>query len=176
MREYPISEDTILMLRNIKCGRNVLDMGTGSGIIAIECAKRGSNVSAVDIDEIAVNKLRERVKKENLKINVIKSDLFENVNGKFDTIIFNPPYLPGNAQNILDLQWAGGGKYGDRIIIHFLKEANKFLNERGEIYIILSSFNRRKKIKEMRYDFELIDKMKLSFHEIFLYRLKWKSI
>ncbi len=176
MREYPISEDTVLMLRNIKCGKNVLDMGTGSGIIAIECARRGSRVTAVDIDEIAVKKLRERAKKENLKVDVIKSDLFENIKGKFDTIIFNPPYLPGDAQNILDLQWAGGGEYGDKIIIHFLEEANKFLNGKGEIYIILSSFNRLERIEEMKYDFELIDKMKLSFHEIFIYKLKWKSI
>ena len=175
MREYPVSEDTILMLRNIKCGKNVLEMGTGSGVIAIECARRGSNVTAVDIDEIAVKKLNEKAKKEKLEINAIKSNLFENVNGVYDTIIFNPPYLPGDAENILDLQWAGGGKYGDEIIIKFLKEAKNFLGEGGEMYVIMSSFNRIEKIKSMEYKFELIAKMKLSFHEIYLYKLKYNQ-
>jgi len=172
MDVYSISEDTLLVLDNIRCGKKVLEIGTGNGAIAIECAKLGSSVLAVDIDKDAVDRVREEAKNKNLKIKARVSNLFENVKGKYDTIIFNPPYLPGNAKDLKDLQWAGGGKYGDEIILKFLKDAWKYLAENGEIYIILSSFNRLNKILKMPYKFEKIAQMKLSFHEIYLYRAK----
>ncbi len=172
MREYEPSEDTFLILRNLRCGERVLDMGTGSGIIAIECAKMGKFVVAVDIDPIAIEKLKAKAQRENLCIDARVSDLFENVPEKFDTIIFNPPYLPGNPKDILDYQWAGGGKFGDETVLRFLGEAKSHLNENGEILIVLSSFNRINKIAEMGYRMKKIDEIKLSFHEIYLYLLK----
>jgi len=175
MSPYPVSEDTLLILDHLKCGKKVLDMGTGNGVIAIECAKRGSQVTAVDIDPKAVMKLKKIAEEENLKIEAFVSNLFENVNGKFDTIIFNPPYLPGNAVELEDLQWAGGGEYGDEIILRFLTQAKEYLKEDGEIYIILSSFNRIERIKNLPYQFELLATKKFSFHEIYLYRLKIKD-
>lgn len=169
MDVYPISEDTLLILKNIRCGDEMLDMGTGNGEIAIECAKRGSKVTAVDIDPEAIDYARKRARKEGVRIKFVLSNLFENVQGKYDTIVFNPPYLPGEAKSIKDLQWAGG-EYGDDITIKFLKEAWRYLKTYGEIYIILSSFNRLNEILKMPYRFALLDKIKLSFHEIYLYR------
>ncbi len=172
MAPYPISEDTLLLLDSIKCGKRVLEMGTGNGLIAMECARRGSAVTAVDIDLEALKKLDKEAKKQGLSITTVHSDLFEKVTGVFDTIIFNPPYLPGDAEEIEDLQWAGGGEYGDEIIMRFLENAHRFLSENGEIYIVLSSFNRIDLIKSMPYDFEKISELKLSFHTIFVYKLK----
>ena len=171
---YPISEDTLLLLDHVKCGERVLEIGTGNGAIAIECAKKGSEVIAVDIDKEVVENLQRKARDMNLSIIVKISNLFENVNGKFDTIIFNPPYLPGNAEDIKDLQWAGGGEYGDEIILKFLEEAYFHLEDNGEIYIILSSFNRMDEIKKHPYIFEKIAELKLSFHTIYLYRLRKK--
>ncbi len=172
MSPYPVSEDTLLILRNLKCGKRTLEMGAGNGAVAIECAKRGSKVVAVDIDENAVKEIAENALRERVRIDARVSDLFENVNGKFDVIIFNPPYMPGDAESIEDLQWAGGGKYGDEIIFRFLQDAWRYLDDEGEIYIILSSFNRIEELKKLPYRFKLIDRMKLSFHEIYLYQLK----
>ena len=174
MNIYPISEDTLLILDNVKCGRNVLEIGTGNGAIAIKCAKEGSKVLAVDIDEDAVVNLRKLSKEMGLDIEVKLSNLFENVEGIYDTIIFNPPYLPGDARDLKDLQWAGGGEYGDEIIMHFLKEAWRYLNTDGEIYMILSSFNRIEEMRKLPYHFEKLKELKLSFHSIFLYRLRKK--
>ncbi len=172
MREYEPSEDTFLLLKHLHCGNRTLDMGTGSGIIAIECAKKGSKVVAVDIDPIAVENLRIESKKEDLKIDTRLSNLFENVPEKFDTIIFNPPYLPGEAKDIVDYQWAGGGKYGDETILKFLRQAKKHINKGGEILIILSSFNRIEEIAKMGYGMKKIDELKLSFHKIYLFSLR----
>jgi len=171
---YPISEDTLLLLDNVNCGKRVLEIGTGNGAVAIKCAKEGSEVLAVDIDEEAVEHLKKLSKSMDLKIQVRVSNLFENVDGKFDTIIFNPPYLPGDPETIKDLQWAGGGEYGDEIIIQFLKEAWKYMESDGEIYIILSSFNRIEEMQSFPYHFEKLKELKLSFHKIFLYRLRKK--
>ena len=147
-------------------------MGTGSGEIAIACAKRGTKVTAVDIDARAVARLRRIIKDMKLDIKVIQSDLFENIEEKFDTIIFNPPYLPGNPREIEDYQWAGGEKYGDEIIMRFLGEANEYLKDNGYIFIVLSSFNRLKKIFSYDYVFNRMAVLKLSFHEIYIYRLQ----
>ncbi|NPA74708.1 MAG: methyltransferase [Euryarchaeota archaeon] len=176
MREYPPSEDTYLLIDHMKCGKRVLEIGTGSGEVAIECAKRGSEVTAVDIDSAAIEKLKERCAREGLNISCIQSDLFENVHGKYDTIIFNPPYLPGEPESIVDYQWAGGGKYGDEIILRFLSEAHKYLEDYGEIYLILSSFNRLNRIFAYPYEFRKIADLKLSFHSIYLYLLKKRKV
>ena len=168
---YEPAEDTYLLLDNIKCGKRVLDMGTGSGIIAIECAKQGAKVVAVDIDEEAIRHLKKIADEENLNIQAVLSNLFENVEGKYDTIIFNPPYLPGDAENIKDLQWAGGGEHGDEIILRFLDEAKNYLDENGEIYIVLSSFNRLDLVFSKPYRFQKIAKRKLAFHTIYVYKL-----
>ncbi len=168
---YP-AEDTLLLLDNLKCGNYVLEVGTGSGYIAIECAKRGSRVVAVDIDEDAINYAKKRAEEEGVSIIFKKSNLFEKVNGTFDTIIFNPPYLPGDSKNIKDLQWAGGGDFGDEIVMKFLEEAYSHLKKNGEIYIILSSHNRIPLIKSLPYKFTRIASLKLAFHEIYVCQLK----
>ncbi len=147
-------------------------MGSGSGIIAIHCAKQGSEVVAVDIDEDSVNYIMKNAKRERVNIKVIRSDLFEKVEGKFDTIIFNPPYLPGEPEDLKDMQWAGGGEHGDHTIFRFLEHAGEYLEDNGEIYIVLSSFNRIELLNKYHFKFKQIAKMKLSFHEIYVYLLK----
>ena len=171
---YPISEDTLLLLDNVRCGKRVLEIGTGNGAVAMRCAREGSEVVAVDIDEDAVKNLKKLSQEINLNVEVRVSDLFENVEGKFDTIIFNPPYLPGDAKELKDLQWAGGGEHGDEVIMRFLRDAWRYLEDEGEIYIILSSFNRIEKMKKLPYHFEKLKELKLSFHSIFLYKLRKK--
>ena len=76
---------------------NVLDMGTGSGIQAITAAKRKEvkSVVAVDVNGEALNFAAAAAEKEKGagKITFAKSNLFGNIKGMFDTIIFNQPYL-----------------------------------------------------------------------------------
>ncbi len=172
MPPYPVSEDTLLLLDNVECRGRVLDMGTGNGSIALKCARERCEVVAVDLDPEAIEEVMEKARREGLKIKTILSDLFQNVEGKFDTIVFNPPYLPGDPKDVEELQWAGGGKHGDETVIRFLEEAKNYLNEDGRIYIILSSFNRIEKIREMLYRFTLLATKKFSFHEIYLYELR----
>ncbi len=98
----PRDETELLVVRAIerikeKNFKNILDIGTGTGCIACAIAKNTSvNVVSVDVSEKALDVARENIETLNLKnIQLIKSDLFENLNGKkFDLIVSNPPYIP----------------------------------------------------------------------------------
>ena len=89
-------EKTIKRVRDI-FGDNdisILDIGTGSGCIAITLNKElGCKVVGVDISNDALQVANINAIKNNVSIEFIYSDLFSNVNGKFDVIISNPPYI-----------------------------------------------------------------------------------
>lgn len=85
--------DTINFTRYIskQSGKKVLDVGTGSGFIAIYLALNGRDVTASDINPRALEVAKENALNLGANINFIQSDLFDNISQKFDLIIFNPP-------------------------------------------------------------------------------------
>lgn len=134
---YEPAEDTFLMMNAIKCGENVLEIGTGTGIISIYCAANGSNCTATDINERSLECARSNAELNGVKIEFVHSNLFQNIVGKYDTIIFNPPYLP-TEDNIEESEQWDGGPDGFMVIRPFLNTARKFLKKNGEVYLILS--------------------------------------
>ena len=87
-------EKTINYAKKLKKPLDILDIGTGSGAIAITLAKHlKSNVLATDISEKALEIAKKNAIRNNVQINFKKSDILKNVKGKFDIIISNPPYI-----------------------------------------------------------------------------------
>jgi release factor glutamine methyltransferase len=93
-------------------GKNILDLGTGSGILALYAAQRGAKVTASDINPQAIENTIYNSKLNSLSINIIQSDLFDNIKSqKYDIIVINPPYYPKNPQKEDDYAWYCGEKF-----------------------------------------------------------------
>jgi release factor glutamine methyltransferase len=107
---YPPSDDSILLIDSleIRAGERILEIGCGSGIVSMHCALNGGIVTCGDINEKAVALTRRNMELNSLKANVIETDLFSNIEGKFDTIVFNLPYLPVKEEGGLGIAWSGG--------------------------------------------------------------------
>jgi release factor glutamine methyltransferase len=137
---YAPAEDTFLLLGALHVGRDqkVLEMGSGTGVITVHCAKVGAWVTAADINEAAVNCTKLNASINNVLVNVVQSDMFSSVKGDFDLIIFNPPYLRGEADQVRDRSWAGGPS-GTEELHRFLEQAICHLEGNGRIVIVTSS-------------------------------------
>ena len=132
-------EKTIKYIRSIFNNNNIsiLDIGTGSGCISITLKKElGFNVVGVDISKDALEVARDNAKSNKVDIEFVLSDVFSNVNGRYDVIISNPPYIREdeviedivkNNEPHLALYAKDKGLYFyDKI----LKECSKYLNDK----------------------------------------------
>lgn len=143
----PRPETEYLVEQIIKENQNIesiLEIGCGSGCISIALAKNLSNVyiQAVDISSKVIEISQKNAALNDVSIDVIKSDLFENVTGKFDVIVSNPPYISSEDYQKLDreireyepreaLEADENGLYFYRRI---LEQAKDFLTDNGRIY------------------------------------------
>ena len=172
---YEPDEDSFLLVKQVKKlakDKKVLDMGTGWGILAETALESGAkDVLAADIDEEVV----EFVKSKGIKVK--SSDLFSNIDEKFDLIIFNPPYLPEDELEDFEIRnVTRGGKEGYEILERFLIDAKRYLNKNGEILIVFSSLTNKEKVdsilKENEYEFKILETKKMFFEELYVYLVK----
>lgn len=86
-------------LKVISDGNMVLDMCTGSGCIAvsIQFLCPGAEVIGCDVSAGALEVARENGKRNNVSVKFIDSDLFSNIEGRYDVIVSNPPYIPSDV-------------------------------------------------------------------------------
>lgn len=93
---YQPSDDSHLLMDNIVPRGRILEVGTGSGIVAIALAKKGHDVVATDINPQALLAVRRNAAANGVdgRVNVVRADLLNGIRGPFDTVVFNPPYLP----------------------------------------------------------------------------------
>lgn len=137
--------------------KSILDICTGSGAIAIALKKNldSVQVTASDISVEALEVARKNAKNNEVEINFICSDMFENIVGKFDLIVSNPPYieneiiktLPQEVQNEPYIALAGGEDGLDFYKI-IAKQGKKFLNSQGYIAVEIG-YNQRESVIEI---------------------------
>jgi len=177
---YNPSDDSYMLLRIVEVarGETFLEIGSGTGLVAIHAAKMGAKVTATDVNPHAVELTRRNAARNQAHIQVLQSDLFEKVNGYFDVIAFNPPYLPGDSSSTtwIERSWSGGEK-GSEIPVSFLDQAWRHLAPSGRIYMVLSSLTGLTyvlKAAKERYESEMLEEQRMFFESLFAYRLKVK--
>jgi len=131
---------SIFLAENLEVGNEnvVLDVGCGNGFQTVFAAEKASYVLALDLNPVAVKCTKINIELNGLKnkVDVLVGNLFQPLkNEKFNLIIFNPPYLPGNPKNILEKAWLD--KDG-LLIKKFFGEAKKYLKSKGKIQIVYS--------------------------------------
>jgi ribosomal protein L3 glutamine methyltransferase len=134
--------------------KNVLDMGTGSGCIALACAKAfpRARVDAVDIDAgalevAAINRRRLRLTR---RVRLIESDHFTALSGSsYDIIVSNPPYVGAREMRSLPREYGheprgalASGRDGLESVATILRDAGKFLRPRGLLVVEVGNTER----------------------------------
>lgn len=90
-------------------GKSLLELGCGSGMISVYCAKAGAEVTASDINAEAVACAQRNANKNGAILKAIVSDLFNNIPAQqFDFVIINPPYFKRNPKNDAEHAWFCG--------------------------------------------------------------------
>ena len=146
----------------------VLDIGTGSGAIAIAISKNAKvKMIAVDISKGALTVAKENAKEHNVNVEFIESDLFSNLKDeKYDIIISNPPYIPTKDISSLDIEVKDneplsaldGGSSGFVFYEQIIDKLDKYLKVNGYLFLEVG-INQAQTIAEMlknNYDVEII--------------------
>jgi release factor glutamine methyltransferase len=118
-------------------GKTTLDVGTGSGALALHAAQKGALTTAIDINPLAVQTARENARQMHLTLTCLESNLFQGLSpARFDRILVNPPYYKKQADNLTENAFFAGEnlEYFQR----FFAESKPFLSQNGTIWMILS--------------------------------------
>lgn len=129
--------------------KSFLDVGCGCGPIGLYIAMNSKNycVDMIDVNDRAINLTKKSIEENKLtNINVYRSNVYENVKNKYDAIITNPPIHAGKE-----------------IVYSIIKNAKNYLNENGELWIVMRKDQGAKSmIKDMKdiYLFDVVAKSK----------------
>lgn len=152
-REFEVNQDVLiprpeteilvdLILKEDLSDKEILDIGTGSGAIAISLdLESKARVSACDISKKALEVAASNAKRLGAEVKFIQSDLFENIDKKFDIIVSNPPYISEQEYESLekDLFYEPktalvGGKKGYEIYESIIDQSRAYLKAGGQIF------------------------------------------
>lgn len=171
---YVPAEDSYLLADNleIKSGQSVLEIGTGSGIVAMYASRLTDRITVTDINFDACELARKNFEDNNIEnIEILFGNLFDPVeNRKFDVILFNTPYLPTEDGDVIDdtLNYAfDGGLNGRKVIDLFLDEVGNHLNDGGIVQLIQSSLSGNDETLEKLDRLGFIAEIKASEHFFF---------
>ncbi|MFH9011147.1 HemK2/MTQ2 family protein methyltransferase [Streptomyces sp. NPDC017943] len=145
---YAPQEDTELLAgalsdEPLPQGAEVLDVGTGSGALALEAARRGGRVTAVDVSWSAVWAARLNARLAGLTVRIRHGNLFDPVRGQtFDLVLANPPYVPApnghHAPRGAARAWDAGGD-GRLVVDRICREVPALLRPGGVLLLVQSA-------------------------------------
>jgi release factor glutamine methyltransferase len=159
-------------------GKNFFEPGCGSGLISVYAAKKGANVTASDINPVAIEFLKKNSRSNNVEINIIQSDLFQQIPiQQFDIIAINPPYYKKQPVTHLDYAWLCG-ENGEYFSSLFLGLAD-YMHNASVVLMILFDGCDMEMIKEFaeknNLKMELVHTQKNFLEKNFIYRIEKKK-
>ena len=135
----------LILTENPKDNLKVLDIGTGSGAIALALTKNRPDwlVTAADISQDALDLSLENANAQNLNLSFIKSDCFSEISSKYDIIVSNPPYISRVDEAEVGLNVLHSEPHlalfadedGLAIYRRIAEESKDYLNDGGKIYL-----------------------------------------
>lgn len=152
-----ISAEVLLDLIEKHHVTSFIELGCGSGVVsAIVAMKTDAKVTAVDISQYALENTRKNRDYYGLDFSILKSDLFENVIGKYDMIYSNPPYIPSRIINQLQKEVKDyeprlaldGGEDGLDFYRRIIASADGFLKPKGFL-VFEMGFDQGEDLKKM---------------------------
>lgn len=157
---YKGSTDTELLCKYlaVKKGDEVLEIGTGTGIVALYAKKMGARyVLATDKNPAAVANARKNSKFLGLDIDVRRVDVFGNIEKRFNLVVFNPPFTDHAAKKSYQISFWDKNHIAVR---KFFAGINKHLKKNGRALICWSSFAKISSLKAIaeEYEFKLKEK------------------
>jgi release factor glutamine methyltransferase len=122
------------VIAETQSGERVLDMGTGSGVNAILAASRGGRVLAVDINPLALEAAKANAARNGVadRVEVRRSDVFSDVDGRFDLIVFDPPFRWFRPRDWIESAMADEGY---QAMTRFFRQARQHLSVTGRLLI-----------------------------------------
>ena len=140
-------------------GKSVLEIGCGCGVLSLFTAfQKAKKITAVDINLFAVENTKKNFKKFNIKnAKAIYSDIFSEVKGTFDTIIFDPPYYGTEPKDILE---HGISDHNYKTLRRLMKESPQYLKKNGQVILGFSDWSDTELLDELieENNYKLIDR------------------
>lgn len=141
----PRSDSWLLAQRlraEVRPGQRVLDLCTGSGVVAVSGARAGADVTAVDVSRRAAMTVRINARLNGVRVDARHGDLFGAVEGRFDVVTANPPYLPADEDEVPrsgpTRAW-DAGLDGRAVLDRICAEVPAHLNPGGSVLLIHSN-------------------------------------
>jgi len=175
---YGPSDDTLLLAEAVGDARGrALEIGTGSGMVAIYLAKRGLEVAATDINPHALRLARANARINGVELATVRCDIFDGIRGPFGTIVFNPPYLPTSPDELTSDRWldasVNGGRDGLQFSGRFLDGLKDHLCRDGAAYIVSSSLSGFPETIPEGLAVNVVAEKKLEFELLAVHRIRW---
>ena len=171
---YDPGEDSYLLvdaaLKEARPGDRALEVGTGSGVVSL-FIRDITEIVATDISPYACANARLN------GVEVVRTDLFSGICGRFDLIIFNPPYLPTAEDERLP-SWLdrafNGGLSGRDEIVRFLADIDRVLAPGGRVITVFSSLTGIDEVRKLYegkgFSVDQIGELKVSFEHLVVFR------
>lgn len=161
--------EEVIKIAELESKTKILDMCTGSGCIGVSLAYylKNAKITMSDISKNAIEIAKKNAKENKVleKTEFIKSDLFENIEEKFDIIVSNPPYIETDVIKSLSKQVQNepkialdGGKDGLLFYRKLIKEAPNFLNDNGYLCMEIG-YNQKEEVMKLAKQEESFSKI-----------------